>query len=154
MLIQQLQITVFFAVARRAPCSTSEWKCFKYLISALSSNAAHLLSRRLSCFKIFSLSAGSADSAIFSPSRLINSTVGLRSSNNLWRSWKQNNQKLNCQEMMALWQDEEADYPRSGLPANGKDLSKLFSEMAGNRQTSIYASHCINSLFIYLALMD
>lgn len=64
------------------------WKNFKYLVSALLSNALHRLSRKLNCFKIFTLSAGSADSAIFSPSRLITSTVGLRSSSNLWRSYK------------------------------------------------------------------
>lgn len=60
-----------------------------YLALALSSKSVHLFARLWSCVWIFSRSCVSAVDAILSPSARIMSTVGLRSSSNLWSSWNE-----------------------------------------------------------------
>lgn len=70
-----------------------------YLASALSSRSVHLSARLWSWVWIFSRSGVSAVAAILSPSARIISTVGRRSSNSLWSSWKRKAQSFDTKHL-------------------------------------------------------
>lgn len=106
--------------------NTTPWSLESYLAPALSSRSVHLSARLWSWVRIFSRSRVSAVAAILSPSARIICTVGRRSSNNLWSSWRKRNADL-------LVQTKEAN-----LDSRGQCAIRCYEVIWDLREPFIY----------------